>query len=206
MLRDDYLGGVGHPGTACIRRPSEFEYVIRTVLAFKKLPPAEQRRLLENDPPWTFGEWLDRQEGSDRQLARNVFLYLLFPDDIERNLSREHRQQIYEALKAKLRPEQRIRGRVKTLLDYDRAIRQIRAVLEDELHTREVSFYKPEIKNQWFPGFRDGRRREFTSWLDNFLKKRGLRLNQSGRDTSIEKLRKDESNSLNQAFGSRTAA
>lgn len=200
-LDDTHLRGVGHPGTAYLtRRPAEFEYVLRTVIAFKKLPASEQRRLLQEDVPWVFGAWLDEQEGSDRRLARNVFLYFIFPDHIERNLSRDHRQQIYEALKGKLTPEKRIRGRARTLLDYDRAIQEIRKVLEQERSTQQLDFYQGDIKSQWFSGFREGRRKDFTSWLDGFLIDRGLRLNQSGRDTSMEKLRQNDSISADTGY------
>ena len=108
-----------------------------------------------------------------------------FPDDIERNTLRDHRAKIYEALKGKLPADQRIRARNRTLLDYDRAINGIRKVLEKERGTHEVDFYQPEIKNQWFAEYREGSRKNFASWLDGYLKDRGLRLNQSGRDTSI---------------------
>ncbi len=200
-LDDKHLRGVGHPGTAYLtRRPSEFEYVLRTVIAFKKLSTAEQRRLLQEDVPWLFGAWLDEQEGSERRLARNVFLYFIFPDHIERNLSRDHRQQIYEALKGKLPPESLIRGRSRSLLDYDRAIHEIRKALEQERGTSQLDFYQGDIKNQWFSGFREGRRKDFTSWLDGFLIDRGLRLNQSGRDTSMEKLRQNDSISADAGY------
>jgi hypothetical protein len=193
FLDDAHLHGVGHPGTAYLtQRPSEFEYVLRVVVAFKSLPAARQRQLIQENAPWDFGAWLDEQQGSDRRLARNVFLYFLFPDDIERNTSRDHRAQIYEALKGKLPPDQRIRARNRTLLDYDRAINGIRHVLEKERGTHEVDFYQPEIKNQWFSAYREGSRKNFASWLDGYLKDRGLRLNQSGRDTTIQRLRDDQ--------------
>ncbi len=192
FLGDAHLRGVGNPGTAYLtQRPAEFEYVLRVVIAFKNLPAARQHQLFQENAPWDFGAWLDEQPGSDRRLARNVFLYFLFPDDIERNTSRDHRAQIYEALKGKLLPDQRIRSRHKKLLDYDRAINAIRKVLEKERGTNEVDFYQEDIMNQWFSAFREASRKNFASWLDAFLKDRGLRLNQSGRDTTIQRLRDD---------------
>jgi hypothetical protein len=69
---------LGHPGTAYLtQRPSEFEYVLRVVIAFKSLPATRQRQLVQENAPWDFGTWLDEQQGSDRRLARNVFLYFL---------------------------------------------------------------------------------------------------------------------------------
>ncbi|MGB3271476.1 MAG: hypothetical protein WBA66_01085 [Xanthobacteraceae bacterium] len=109
FLNDDTLGGVGNPGTAyATHRPMEFEYLIRTVAAFKALAPAEQTRPMNEDVPWTFMTWLDEQPGSERRLVRNTLLYFLFPDHIERNTSRAHKQQIYEALKNKLPVAKRV--------------------------------------------------------------------------------------------------
>lgn len=203
FLDDAHLRGVGHPGTAYLtQRPSEFEYVLRIVIAFKSLPPARQRQLIQENAPWDFGEWLDEQQGSDRRLSRNVFLYFLFPDDIERNTSRDHRAQIYEALKGKLPLEKRLRSRTRTLLDYDRAINGIRKVLEAERGTHEVDFYQDDIMNQWFAAHREGSRKNFAAWLDGYLKDRGLRLNQSGRDTTIQRLRQDEAVSTETGYWS----
>lgn len=200
-LDDAHLYGVGHPGTAYLtHRASEFEYFLRVMIAFKKLPEAERRRLMQEDLPWTFATWLDQQEGSDRRLVRNALLYFLFPDYVERNLSRDHRQQMYEALKGKLPSDQRIRSRTRTLVDYDKAIAKIRAALELERGTSEIDFYQGDIKNQWFSSYREGKRKDFTSWLDGYLTDRGLRLNQSGRDTSMEKLRNEEAVSAETGF------
>lgn len=203
QLNDETLTGVGHPGTAYLtHRPSEFGYVLRVVSAFKSLPQALQRSLLLADTPWEFAEWLDGQEGSDRRLARNVFLYFLFPDYIERNTSRSHRQQIYESFKNKIPEQARIRGRSRSLLDYDRAIYAIRKVLEEERGSAEFDFYLDDVKGLWFAGYRDGKRKDFTAWLETYLQDRGLRLNQSGRDTSIEKINGNEGVSLETGFWS----
>lgn len=183
FLDDDVLHGVGNPGTAyATHRPKEFEYLLKTLIAFKSLPATEQTRLMSDDPPWTFMRWLDEQDGSDRRLVRNTLLYFLFPDQIERNTSRAHKQQIYEALKGKLPTDQRIRSKDRTLLDLDRAIAAIRKVLVDERGTEEVDFYQDDIKAQWFAPFREGSAKDFSSWLNTFLTDKGLQLNQSGRD------------------------
>src|SRR5262249_14301437 len=105
-----------------------------------------------------------------------------------------------EALKGKLATGQRIRSRNRTALDYDRAIYEIRTALEKERDTEQIDFYRDDIKNQWFSSYREGRRKDFTAWLDGFLINRGLRLNQSGRDTSMDKLRSNEAISAEGGF------
>ena len=202
-LDDASLRGVGHPGTAYLtHRPFEFEYLLRIVAAFKELETAEKARLLNEDAPWGFMSWLDQQEGSDRRLARNALLYFLFPDDIERNLSRDHRQQIYEALKGKLPADKRVRTRNPKLADYDRAIQDIRAVLAAERGTDELDFYQDDIKSQWFSPLREKSRKQFASRLNSFLTDRGLQLNQFGRDTSLDKLRNNNSIDPNTGYWS----
>jgi len=188
-LDDAHLAGVGHPGTAYMTyRYAEFEYLLRIVIAFKSTPQMDQRRLLQDNPPWTFMEWLDSQPGSDRRLERNALLYFMFPDEFERNTSRDHRRQIYEAFKNKLPENERIKARTKNNGDYDKAILAIRRVLEKELGTTELDFYQDSLNNQWFAEYKDAKRKSFTSWFDEFFSDRGLQLNQSGRDTKIQKL------------------
>ena len=183
FLEDDCLVGVGHPGTAYLtRRPAEFEYVIRTAMAFKVLPAEERSRLMRDDVPWVFMTWLDEQPGSDRRLARGALLYFLFPDHLERNLSRDHKQQIYSALKDKLPFDKVIRSRAPTVGEYDRAIASIRKVIEQERESTEFDFYQDDVKGLWFTQLRDSSVKEFTSWMATFFKDRGLLLNQPGRD------------------------
>lgn len=198
FLDDAHLHGVGHPGTAYFtHRPSEFEYLIRTLIAFKSLPPAEQGRLAQQDVPWTFMGWLDNQPGSERRLVRGAILYFLFPDYLERNLSKDHKRQIYESLKGKLAAEDVIRSRTPTLGEYDRAIAKIRGALEVERGTPEIDFYDNETKNLWFTTLRESSVKDFMSWLSSYLTDRGLQLNQCGRD--LKKL--DERRAIDPATG-----
>lgn len=181
-LDDAHMHGVGHPGTAYnTHRHAELEYLLRIMLAFKAMPPGDRQALLANDAPWGFIDWLDREEGSDRRLFRNALLYFLFPDDLERNLSKDHRVQIYEAFKAKLSSEERLRGKPKAV-DFERAIHRIREILMRERETEQMDFYEKDIMPQWFTSYRAASTKEFTSWLNAFLDDRGLQLNQCGRD------------------------
>jgi hypothetical protein len=198
FLEDGALHGVGHPGTAYFtHRPAEYEYVIRILIAFKTLPAGEQGRLMQANVPWDFMQWLDNQPGSDRRLARGAFLYFLFPDYLERNLSKDHKRRIYNSLKGKLSADEIIKSRAPTLGDYDRAIAQIRAALAGERGTDEIDFYDDETKSFWFNTLREGSVKDFTSWLNTFLADRGLQLNQPGRD--LKKL--DEKRAIDPATG-----
>lgn len=198
FLNDAALHGVGNPGTAYFtHRHAEIEYILRIMIAFKSLPPAEQGRLMQDDVPWDFMRWLDGQPGSDRRLVRGAILYFLFPDHLERNLSKDHKRQIYDALKSKLPPSAVIKSRQPTLMEYDRAIADIRDVLMKERNTTEFDFYREGVKNLWFTSIRDGGLKDFSSWLNAFLADRGVQFNQSGRD--IKKL--DDKRKIDQTTG-----
>jgi hypothetical protein len=197
-LDDAHLHGVGNPGTAYFtHRPAEYEYTVRTTIAFKSLPPAEQSRLMREDVPWLFVKWLDEQPGSDRRLIRGGFLYFLFPDYLERNLSKDHKQQIYNGFKSKLVPEDVVKSRTPSLAEYDRAISRIRAALVKERGTEEIDFYDDATKPLWFSTLRDASVKDFTSWMNTYLADRGLQLNQPGRD--LKKL--DEKRRIDPATG-----
>ena len=198
FLDDEHLQGVGHPGTAYLTyRPMEFDYVLRMTVAFKDLPVDERTRLMRDDVPWGFMKWLDQQPGSDRRLARGALLYFLFPDYLERNLSREHKRLIYTAFKDKLPASEIIKSRNPGVGEYDRAIASIRAVLEQERGTRDIDFYDDDTKGLWFSQLRDNSVKEFTSWVNTFLSDKGLQINQPGRDLK----RLDEKRSVDPATG-----
>ena len=180
-LSDQALMGVGHPGTAYLtRRYEQFGFLLEVSEQWKALPEARRTELMTNDPPWSFVTWLDRFEHADRRPVRNAILYFLFPDDLERNLSSEHRRQIVEALKYRLPEELRPKGRNPPLADLDRTIYELRKILESELGTNEIDFYRPPIYAQWFIGIREGARNEIGAGLKKVLSEYDLELRQCG--------------------------
>ncbi len=198
FLDDAHLHGVGNPGTAYFtHRPNEFKYLIRTTLAFKSLPVSERGRLLRENAPWTFMGWLDEQQGSDRRLLRGAILYFFFPDQLERNLSKDHKAQIYNGFKSKLGPDDAIKSRQPSLAEYDHAIFKIRETLTAERGSSQFDFYDDETKDFWFSTIRDASVKDFTSWMNTFLVDRGLQLNQPGRD--LKKL--DEKRGIDPTVG-----
>ena len=102
-LDNKALMGVGHPGTAyLLRRHDQVGFFLEMLEKWKALPEARQIELMTSGTPWDFVAWLDNFEYSDRRPMRNVILYFLFPDVLERNLSNAHRKQIVKALKHRL--------------------------------------------------------------------------------------------------------
>lgn len=175
------LMGVGHPGTAYLtRRPDEFGFLFEVMTRWKSLSAEERNRMMTENVPWSFVHWLDALPGADRRPMRNAILYFLFPDDLERNLSREHRRQIVSALKDKIPPDARPAAREPSLLECDKAIRALRKVFEQEIGTTELDFYRPPIQEQWWITVRDKARAAIASEIKNALSNYGLELRQCG--------------------------
>ena len=137
-LSDRTLMGVGKPGIAYLtRRQDQFGFFLDVLDQHKALPEARRTELMIEDPPWQFMSWLDAIEHADRRPIRNAILYFLFPDDLERNLSNDHRRQIVKALKHRLPDKLRPRGHDPTLSNLDRAIHDLRKFFENEYGTKK---------------------------------------------------------------------
>lgn len=180
-LEDASLHGVGYPGTAYMTGIwAEFGFALEFARRWKALP-AEQRHLEMNEVgAWRFGDWMDQIEGADRRPIRNAIAYFLYPDFFERNLSRNHRLSIYNALKGKLPIGERPRGVEPSLIDLDRAILRIRRVLEDLLGTADIDFYVAPLHAMWNGDARDERRKQVASALEGVLSNYNLELHQTG--------------------------
>ncbi|MQX37619.1 hypothetical protein [Roseospira navarrensis] len=180
-LSDEALMGVGHPGTAYLtRRYEQFGFLLEVTDAWKALPEAQRSELMNDDAPWGFVKWLDAFDHADRRPVRNAILYFLFPDDLERNLSNEHRRQIVEALKHRLPEDARPKGRNPALADLDRAIFLLRKGFEEEFGTTQIDFYRPPIYAQWFIGIRESAQKEIGAALRKVLSEYDLELRQCG--------------------------
>ena len=181
FLIDEALKGVGNPGTAYLtRRFEQFGFILEVMEGWKSLTAVERTRLMAEDAPWGFMTWLDEFEYADRRPMRNALLYFLFPDQLERNLSNEHRRQIVQSLKHRLPEEHRPSGRNPPLGKLDRAISELRRGFEEEHGTKELDFYGPPIYAMWFTGIRDKARSQIGAALKNVLNEYDLELRQCG--------------------------
>ena len=145
-LRDSVLKGVAGVGSGFnTRRPDELDFLWRVVEQWKALPNPRQRELLGVDGPWNFAAWLDGIEGAERRAMRHAILYFLFPDDLERIVSGGHKRQIVENLKARLPQELVPQSRNPSAGILDRALRELRTVLERE-YGREIDYYSSPLK------------------------------------------------------------
>ena len=180
-LTDQALMGVGHPGTAYLtRRDAQLAFFLEVLDRWKELPETRRAELLTEESPWQFVAWLDAFDGADRHPIRNAILYFLFPDQLERNLSNEHRRQIVKALKHRLPENLRPKGSKPPLYSLDRAIYSLRTDFEEELGTKELDFYRPPLYAQWFTGIREDARNEIGAGLKKVLSEYDLELRQCG--------------------------
>ena len=140
------LKGVAGVGSGFnTRRPDELDFLWRVVEQWKALPNPRQRELLRVDGPWDFAAWLDGIEDAERRAMRHAILYFLFPDDLERIVSAGHKRQIVENLKARLPQELVPQSRNPSAGTLDRALRELRKVLERE-YGREIDYYSSPLK------------------------------------------------------------
>jgi 5-methylcytosine-specific restriction protein B len=92
--------GIGGPGQAFNSyRPNLLAYIIAFARRFKATGDHEERRKLLSDG-WNFRRWLvgdsDDADGGE-QMMRQILLHLLFPDEMERIASGDHKWRIAEA-------------------------------------------------------------------------------------------------------------
>jgi hypothetical protein len=183
LLQEDSpsLDGVGSPGTAYLTGiPFELEILINVMRRWKALSAAERTRLLNENAPWTFVAWLDQTESATSRAIRNILLYFLFPDQIERISSGKRKRQVYGAFTNKLPEDQRISEKQAPLAEIDLALFRIRQHIEAELNTTEVDFYHEPLRGQWLTAERDAGRREISAGIQKVLENYNLELRQCG--------------------------
>jgi hypothetical protein len=162
---------------------------------WKSLSGADRSHLLTDNIPWEFLKWIDTFPHSDRRPIRNAILYFLFPDQLERNLSSEHRRMIVYAFRAQLPENLRPKSKNPTLYECDRAISEIRKQLEAELKTSNIDFYLPSVYARWWTGIRKKAKDQIASELKRVLNEYNFELNQCGdkKDTLADRAEVDAS-------------
>jgi 5-methylcytosine-specific restriction protein B len=151
LLTTENLKGVGRPGIAYIRRRrDEIKFLLEVIENWKSLSNNEQLTLMEEDAPWGFVFWLDQISDAKSRPMRNAILYFLFPDELERSLTNDHRDLIVNTFVYKIPENIRPITPPPSLLDRDKIISAIRSVFEQELGTTEIDFYRPPIYEQWW--------------------------------------------------------
>ena len=180
-LSNEALMGIANTGPAYqTRRPDQFSFFLDVLEKWKSLPRTQRRELMTVDMPWNFMNWIDAIEHADRRPIRSVILYFLYPDDLERQVSNDHRRQIIKALRHRLPKDLRPKGHNPSLISIDRAINELRRGFENELGTKHIDFYRPPIHSQWFIEARNIDRNHIAAEIKKVLSGYNLELRQCG--------------------------
>ena len=155
LPNDDYLDdralrGVARLGLGYIARLDlELGFLLQMAARWKNTPKPRREELIDDGAPWNFVKWLDEAGSSARQM-RNIVLYLLFPDHMERIAPLSHKKKIVETFGNRGVSGS---GSEKEVSDaeIDRDLYKIRADLERKYGTKELDFYHPPLKGQWTP-------------------------------------------------------
>ncbi|WP_269522417.1 AAA family ATPase [Coraliomargarita parva] len=144
--------GVGGAGMAYnIKRPNEIEYLYKIVVAFRNLDENQQDSLLTN--AWDFCNWLDATSNSinsSNRIFRHIFAFLLFPDQIERIASKNHKVKIVKRW-SDLAKDAPLEGGDSKLVVLDKQLLAIRRQLEANTTDVPVDFYS----EPWISGWDD---------------------------------------------------
>ncbi|WP_326567815.1 AAA family ATPase [Amycolatopsis rhabdoformis] len=152
-LDEELDGGFGRAGVAYrTQRPVQLAWLVRFVVAWKALDPAERQNALTD--PWKFREVVDAVPLKSAYTQRNVLLHLAFPATFERITSRGHKQLILKKLGTEI---------PNPTGDEDRDLAALREVLEHQRGER-IDFYDREIVRRW-QGPAEGAEQQDRGWL-----------------------------------------
>jgi len=181
LLASKHLVGVGGVGVAYLtRRYDQFLFFLRVLCAWKGLTDGQRTDLFTNNSPWDFVAWVDSFPNSDKRPIRNALLYFIFPDQIERIVSNDHRKLIFAAFKSKLPEASLPKSNQPSLLEMDKAIRQVRELLQAEYKTNDLDFYRTPLQEQWSSISIKQARRRIATTIEAALEPHGLELRQCG--------------------------
>jgi MoxR-like ATPase len=142
--------GVGSAGMGFnLRRPDEIEYLFKVVAVFRKLDTNQQNELLKE--PWDFSNWLDATSDSindSNRIFRHVLVFLLFPDEMERIASKNHKLKI-EKRWEDLGENALVVDKDSKLVALDKRLLEIRKQLEASSKDKPVDFYYKPWNGEW---------------------------------------------------------
>ena len=145
-LNDRALKGVADPGKAYrIYRDQELRFLFQVMKRWKS--DHRQARLMANGAHWRFVTWIDEIDGSDRYQMRNMMLYLLFPDYLERIVSISIKQEIFEKFNHWLPRESRFEAPI-AFVDLDKSLYGLRKILAKK-YGNKIDFDFSPLEEIW---------------------------------------------------------
>ena len=123
----------------------ECRFIITTMLSWFSRSSEDRESLLTK--PWDFARWLDAQEHCQGRQFRYAFLYLLFPNEFEPILAKNHREKIVNAFFKKWSWD--LPTNHTDSIAIDQALQKIVSKLQVEYPEADVHFYKPPLEDIW---------------------------------------------------------
>ena len=132
-----------------MRLDLQLDFLLRVVELWKD--GSHEIGLTGDDAPWHFAEWIDGIDESSKRPIRHAILYFLFPDSLERSVSGGHKTKVAKALGHRLPEDLELSGKPQSFARLDRALYELRKVLEKQYGTERLDFYYPPLKELWDP-------------------------------------------------------
>ena len=149
VLDEDALRGLVNPGTAFLARNwAEYGFLLAIMEAWKALSQDEQSGML-SDQPWVLGEWVSGIDDADTRSFRHMFLYLCYPHEYEKVVSKTAKEQIYTHFQDLIEEEEDPYKNNPSWLSLDQSIYILREALQDEYETEELDFYQHPLEDLW---------------------------------------------------------
>jgi hypothetical protein len=173
FLSEQVLSGIANPGREYIRNKFTFWiYLVIMLSHWKSLPQNERNTFRGDDESWRFAEWWDGIWDSNfddlrKELCppitkryiqknpqiRHCLMFFLFPERFERAVSASDKEQILRDLIYLVDKGQIAEflgaGGYESQIAIDRAIFNLRSVLELVHDRTNLDFYKDPIKGSW---------------------------------------------------------
>ena len=141
LLSDTLLGaGVVKPGARFNTEVwREVRFFVVAMLRWSSLERDRHESLLAS--PWEFASWLDDNEHAAPSAFRHVLLFLLCPDEFEPIVSSNYKTTIVKRILQRGVPEDAV--------SVDKALLEIRRLLESESSDPELHCFKPPFVEFW---------------------------------------------------------
>lgn len=152
-LEESLRSGVGHPGQAYNSgRWREFLFFIQMMEKWVHLPAPERKDLLTK--PWSFAEWLEKQDEAGKRQLRHILLYLLFPYDFEPFAVRSLKEKIVCEFMMNF-GEDPAAFDYTNLIDLDKKLLSIREKLQERGAPSNFDFHDEPYLKIWRPSKKD---------------------------------------------------
>ncbi len=144
LLKDPLAEGIANPGVSfSARRCYELQFLIKAVVAIKKLETSAREALLSD--AWKTGRVFDKTAGAHNPQMTHMLRHLLFPQSFEPIFSRRSKRRITESFSGIPRKE----TKRWSITQLDEELLLAREQLQVLYETKDLSFYREPLLSTW---------------------------------------------------------